>query len=283
MAQLDFTEIVPASISTPASGVDSLFVDTTKELKKKDSNGNVVTYYTGRAATSAHADPWFDVTAYGTCDKTGVADSTAATGYVICHNDLTGNVTGGLNDLGLVTGINQKLVSDNLGVYPQGLLSATTAAVTVTANANTIVAGGLNVCPAPANSLKIGDTFRFSIDGSFTGTATATAIQVHLGTAGTTADAVILTASVTGAVGTSQARIVGEFTFRTIGAAGTVNGAILLTQVGATGLGNAAVLPVVCTTTTAPNTTTTNYFTVSLLSAASGSSGTTQNGIIEKL
>lgn len=162
-----------------------------------------------------------------------------------------------------------------------GAPTATTAAVTVNANANTIVAGGLNVCKIPANSINIGTSFRSVILGSFTGTATATAIQVHLGTAGTTADAVILTASVTGAVGTCQCRIVIEFTFRTIGASGSVFGSILLTQATATGLGNATVIPVVCTTTTAPNTTVDNWLTISLLSAASGSSGTTQNGTIE--
>jgi hypothetical protein len=200
---------------------------------------------------------------------------------IISLNNVSNNITANVTNNGIVTGQNQFIIKDNIGDILSGGLSSTTAAVTVVANANTIVAGGLNICPIPSNSLNIGTSFRVTIMGSFTGTATATAIQVHLGTAGTVADAVILTASVTGAVGTSQGKIVIDFTFRTIGAAGTVFGAILLTQASALGLGNAAVLPVVCTTTTAPNTTTANYITVSLLSAAAGSSGTTQNGIIE--
>lgn len=204
--------------------------------------------------------------------------------YILRNNDCTGNVTGAINDLGVITGQSQKLSENNIGGLNIGRIGIPiTANVAVAANANTIVAGGLNVCPIPANCLKIGTHIRVTIEGTFTGTVTATAMQLHLGTAGTVADAVILTASVTGAVGTSRGKLILECTIRTIGAAGTLVGSVLLLQVGVTGLGNAAVLDIVGTTTTAPNTTVANYLTVSLLSAAAGSSGTVQTGYIEIL
>lgn len=156
-----------------------------------------------------------------------------------------------------------------------------TAPVTVTANAETIIIGGLNVCKIPKSSLNIGTTFRITIIGSFTGTATATAIRVRLGAAGTTIDNLIQTASITGAIGTSQCKIMMEFTFRTVGAATSQNGAIQVNQIGTTGLSNAAVNCVVTTTTASGDNTIDGWLTVSMLTAASGSSGTVQNAFIE--
>jgi hypothetical protein len=168
-----------------------------------------------------------------------------------------------------------------LNPIDSGIL-ATTANVTVTAAATTTIAGGATT-PVPLNSLQAGSTFKVTIIGSFTGTATATAFRVHLGTAGTNSDAIIFTASVTGAIGTAQAWIEIIFTIRTTGASGTLQGTMVVHQNSATGVANAALSVVAGTTTTAPNTTVNNFMTISVLSAASGSSGTVQNVVVERL
>lgn len=166
-------------------------------------------------------------------------------------------------------------------------ITAIASNVTVTANATTVIVGGTPSAPIPANSIDVGTTFRVTILGSFTGTATATAFRIHLGTAGTASDAIILTASVTGGVGTSVAKCVIDLTFRTVGAAGTVSGYLTIEQHAAAIVGVSAAAGgqsvVAGTTTTAPNTTVNNFVTVSILSAASGSSGTVSNAIIERL
>lgn len=168
-----------------------------------------------------------------------------------------------------------------LNPLDSGIL-ATVANTTVTAGATTTIAGGSTVS-VPANTMQAGSTYKVTILGSFTGTATATAFRVHLGTLGTNADAVIYTSSVTGAVGTAQACIEIIFTIRTVGASGTLQGTTIIHQNSATGVAAATISVVAGTTTTAPNTTVNNFMTISILSAASGSSGTVQNVIIERL
>jgi hypothetical protein len=207
--------------------------------------------------------------------------------YEIEGNNCLGNTTANITDSGTVSGQNQKFVSGNLGHMLEGGVCAITSAVSVVANANTIVAGGLNICPVPANAIRVQTTIRVTVTGSFTqATAgTAVAVQVHLGTAGTVADAVIATHALTSGVGTSVARLIIDLTFRTIGASGTVASQLQVVQHAAAVVGISAAAgglsEVQGTTTTAPNTTTANYLTVSILSAASGVTGTTQLGIIE--
>lgn len=174
-----------------------------------------------------------------------------------------------MDDTGLLNPIDS-------GIY------ASVANVTVTAAATTNLVTGSTI-PVPANSIVVGSSYKVTIAGSFTGTATATAFRVHLGTAGTNADAIIFTSSVTGAVGTAFAAIDLIFTFRTIGAAGTLQGFLTVHQASATGVANAISTAVVATTTTAPNTTVNNFMTISVLSAAAGSSGTVNNVIVERL
>lgn len=162
-----------------------------------------------------------------------------------------------------------------------------TGNVTVTANATTVIVGGTPTAPIGANTIQANVSYRVTIIGSFTGTATATAFRIHLGTAGSASDAIILTASVTGGVGTSLAKCVIDMTFRTVGAAGTVSGYLTINQHAGAIVGVSAAASgqsvVVGTTTTAPNTTVNNYMTVSILSAAAGSSGTVSNATIERL
>lgn len=206
-------------------------------------------------------------------------------GIIVTDNNLALNVSGSMIDLSTVTSQTQKVIKDNIGHLYHGLISSITSSATVTAATNNIIVGGsgLTACPIPINSPRVGDVFRYTINGSFTGTATSTAVQVHLGPSGNTVDNTILTSSFTGAVGTTQSRIVGDFTFRTVGTAGTVEGTTLVTQIGTSGISNVAVNSSLNTTTTAPNTVQNNYLTISILSATGGTSGTVQSAYIEKL
>lgn len=211
-----------------------------------------------------------------------LAAGAAANGFLITDNDLTGNVSGAISDASTITAFQQKDISDNIGHIIKGMQYSRTATVAFAANANTVVGGGTNNLAIPQSSLRAGTSFRVTIYGSGTGTVTATAFELHLGTAGTTADAKIFTASVTGAVGTSQFKAVIDFTFFTVGASITGSGNLAINQAGATGVSNAAAIDVVGTITTAV-TTANNYLTISILTAAAGSSGTIQNCIVEVL
>lgn len=163
--------------------------------------------------------------------------------------------------------------------------SAITAAIAniTLAAAGTVVAVGGATFPAGANTIPIGASYRITIEGTFTGTVTATTFRVHLGTAGTAADAIIATGAVTGAVGTAIARIEILVTFRTVGAAGTLQAFLNVLQPGVVGVSNLANNLVAMTTTTAPNTTVNNLLTVSVVSAAAGSSGTINLATIERI
>lgn len=197
---------------------------------------------------------------------------------------LSGNTTPGITDSGSVTGFNQKEVADNLGALLTDGIAATTAASAAINTTQTIVAGGLNIAPIPANSLQVGSTIRATLQGTCTASvANASTFRVLLGTAGTTADAVMGSAAVTSAAtGTTigfKVEIV--FTVRTIGAAGSIAGSAQISNTGITGIStnNSNVIPL--TIVTAPNTTVANYLSISYVSAAATTTCTFQNGIIE--
>lgn len=167
--------------------------------------------------------------------------------------------------------------------FGAGLIGSITANVSVISNSfNKLLTTSGKI---PANSLQAGDAFRVTIQGSFTGNVSATAFRVYFGPLGTTGDPVIHTASVTGAVGTAEAKLVMEFTFRTIGATGTLAGAMVVEQAaGAVGITNqAAVAVIATTTTTAPDTTVDAFFTIGLLTANPGATGTVRTVTIEKI
>lgn len=168
------------------------------------------------------------------------------------------------------------------------LLMLNSEIAAIVANASLVAAGTLTLvggtnAPVGANTIQVGGGLRIIIEGSFTGTATATTFRVHYGTAGSTADAIIATGAVTGAVGTALARVEILVTFRTVGASGTLQAYLNVQQPGVVGLSNAANSLVAMTTTTAPNTTVNNYLTVSVVSAAAGTTGTIALATIERL
>ena len=71
MAKLNLTNTANASISTPASGITSVFVDTTKALSTKDDTGAVATFYgSGSSPTFA------TVTTTGAIELGNASDTT---------------------------------------------------------------------------------------------------------------------------------------------------------------------------------------------------------------
>lgn len=227
----------------------------------------------------------FGVNALGINIQTG-----AYAAYKIKDNiGLENNTTKGITDSGTVANQIQKDVSDNLGATIKGGISATTATSGAINTTETIVAGGLAINGAtaviPANSLQIGTTIKITMNGTCTSTAAnVSTFTLRMGTAGTTADASVATAA-TSVAATSGTNIgftaTMLFTVRTIGATGTIVGAMTVSNTGITGISanNSQSIPLTATATL--NTTTANYIEVTYKSAATTTTSTFQNGIVE--
>lgn len=204
-------------------------------------------------------------------------------GYIVTGNNVSGNTTANITDSGSVSGQNQKQIQDNLGHQLAGKEAAIVAASAGINTTETIVTGGLNVLPVPANSIMPGTSIRITLSGTCVATAAvANTFRVRLGTAGTTADTQIASVALTGATGTQVFKTVLEFTFRTVGASGTIAGSALTVNAAATGI-VAAVTNIQALTVAAPNTTTANYLSVTFQSAATTSTVTFQTAIVEIL
>lgn len=134
----------------------------------------------------------------------------------ITGNDLSGNTTAPIT-LNASTFTNGQLIlRDNIGLAQAPTPIVAGAAVTAT---ETVI----HSMQIPAAGFNIGSTIRLNARATQTSTGTVTG-RMRLGTAGTTADALI--ASSTSAAGTSTIGIVADsmITIRTIGSPGTVIG-----------------------------------------------------------
>lgn len=222
---------------------------------------------------------------------TGISIAAGTYGnYIIEGNIITGNTTAPITDSGSVTGQNQKKIDQNVGDTICGIVSATIAASAAINTTETIVAGGLNLAPFPANSVRVGDTFRITLLGTCTSSvANVSTFRLHWGTAGTISDAIIASQAITAAATGTTIPFKFEFIFtvRTLGSTGTIFGTIVtLSQGLATGTSSG--LQAFSVNTLAPtffallNTTTANYMSLSYQSAAATTTCTFQNGIIEK-
>lgn len=202
---------------------------------------------------------------------------------------LENNTAKGLVDSGVVANQNQKDVSDNLGALQKGGISATTANSGAINTTETIVAGGLAIngdtAVIPANTLQIGTTFRVTMFGTCTSTAAnVSTFTLRMGTAGTTADASVATAATS--VAATSGTTIGfcatmVFTVRTIGATGTIDGFMTLGNTGITGISANNHQTILLTTSATLNTTTANYIEVTYKSAATTTTSTFHNGIVE--
>jgi hypothetical protein len=109
--------------------------------------------------------------------------------YQITDNrGLDANTTAGIVDGGTTTVPAKKAVGMNLGLTPA---TTTRATATTASNTETVLAQ----IALPANSMTVGSTYRIKVYGGFSNTlatAATTTWRVRLGTAGTTADAIVV-------------------------------------------------------------------------------------------
>ena len=202
----------------------------------------------------------------------GAAPSTPASGKLSVYADTADSLL--------------KSIADDtaIRVYGQNALHSLTAATGAINTTETIITGGLNNARIYANMLKVGTTIRATMQGTCTSTvANASTWRFRLGTLGTTADGVIASAanSVAAASGTNipfEAQLI--LTVRTIGAAATLSGYLKLCNTGVTGI-SAVTVQVVQATASAFNSTVDNWLSATYVSAATTTTSTFQNAMLE--
>jgi hypothetical protein len=116
---------------------------------------------------------------------------------------------------------------------------------------------------APPQGWQVGTTFRWSFTGVQTAAAVGACIlTVRIGTAGTTGDAAVMTATfpVSTVAAAIPFRMDVELTVRTIGAAATVSGKVTLYQGSAAGAGGAVAVAIPVAVFVAFNSTTAQQF-----------------------
>ena len=197
---------------------------------------------------------------------------TPSTGQAVMYVDITDKIQKLIDDAGTVRAFAQNA--------PCSIVAAS-AAINTT---ETIIVGGLNNCKIYANQLKVGTAIRATLEGTCTSSAAnASTWRFRFGTAGTTADGVLGSAanSVAATSGTAipfEAQL--TLTVRTIGATGTIAGYLKLINTGVTGI-SAVATQVVALTPTAIDTTVDNWLSVTYVAAATTTTCTFQNAVIE--
>jgi hypothetical protein len=200
--------------------------------------------------------------------------------------DATVSAAGATSTSVVTNGATQTLTSKTLtspvinnptftGFGAVAVLTATTAALNTT---ETVLVS------ATIPTAVVGTTYRITLQGTTTSTvANVSTFTLRAGTAGTTADASIATATVTAAAtGTSVPfRVVIEYTLRTNGTTGNGQGLMQLVNNGTTGIAATATAVAALTTSATFNTTTATKLDITYKSAATTTTTTFQNAIIE--
>lgn len=177
-------------------------------------------------------------------------------------NIITGNTTP-INDATTFAASSQKNINSNVGVA-SGLLKVTANNVATTTTVEAVV---LQI-PLPANSVKVGTTFRYTLVCHPAAT-TVTTCRVRIGTAGTNADAAVIVMSATALTNAATRYLTGTTSVNVSGASATHIGAGIeeigtITTVGtaaaATGTFNTAVANFVSVTLQNTSTTTTTVY-----------------------
>lgn len=163
----------------------------------------------------------------------------------------------------------------------KGLQTSITAALAAITNTETLVVSAPLV---PGVTLQPGTKIRITIEGTSTSTvANVTTFTVRAGVLGTIADAsvVAFATAVAGTTGTAiPFKAVIELTVRTLGSAGTAAGSLTITANAATAIGG-AVTTVVAGTSATLATTTATFLDVTLNNAAATTAETVQDATIE--
>lgn len=181
----------------------------------------------------------------------------------VCDNVIVGNTTA-LTDATTIASTAQKNISGNLGTSGGGLAKTTANNATVTTTTETVVLQ----LPLPANSVKVGTTFRFTL-WLHPAATTVTTTRLRIGTAGTSADASVIVMSATALTNTASRWSQGMSSVNVTGASATHIGGGMeeigtLTAVGtaaaATGTFNSGVANFVSVTVANTTSTTTTVF-----------------------
>jgi hypothetical protein len=204
----------------------------------------------------------------------GTVPPTPTAGTVALYNDSADNRFKRLASDGQV-----KSVVDNI-------LNCRIAAITPTANTDTIITNGTSSWQGSANELTAGSEILVRIAGTSTTTAAGSQVfTVRYGTAGTTADTAIATCTVVAATSGTAIPFYIELmlTVRTVGSSGTLYGIGNITNQGTTGFYTLSGGITIMAGSLVMNTTTTGYINVSYNSGNASTAATFQQVIIKVL
>ncbi len=158
---------------------------------------------------------------------------------------------------------------------------ASSAASAAINTAETIITPAFQI---PANFLQVGTTYRITVSGTCTSTvANLSTFTLRIGPNGTTADTSIATITCTAAASGTTIPFTATFlvTIRSIGAGGTVMGSGMIVNSGVTGISSNGVGGGGATATAAVNTTVANFLELTYKSAATTTTCTFQQAVIE--
>lgn len=134
--------------------------------------------------------------------------------FALTQGSFTANTTNLVDNSTIISG-GSKFISNNVGLV-DGLQTATANLATVTTTVETVV---LQI-PIPANSLKVGNAFRYSLYYHPAATSIIT-VRARIGTAGTSADAAVVTMSATALTETGPVFATGVSGITAIGTSAT--------------------------------------------------------------
>lgn len=213
-----------------------------------------------------------------TANGTGILIAAGTYGsYAYEGNNVSGNTTAGISDLGSVATTDQKRRGGNLGSLLKGPIASLAAPQATVSTTNTAIL----VARIPANSVQVNDYIRLECHGisSLTGTVI---FNVRVGATGTAAGGVPADGAAWTAI-TSAAQLANQragfsamLVVRSIGASGTV-------QCEGVGYAQAAVLPTFVAAVTTPTAVTTAVWFITIACTCSTGTWTAQEATITVL
>lgn len=236
------------------------------------TNGVNVTPYNGAGVTTlALGGNVIGPTENFPANGTGILLNAGAVTYgplIIQDNNIAGNTTA-LSDASTFAATVQKLVGTNAGLLNGGTkVTGNNAAVTTTVE--TVVLS----LPIPANTVKVGTTFRYTMIAHPLATTILTC-RVHVGSTGTVSDASLIIMSATNLTAAGTRYLTGTTTVQVTGASATHIGAgIECTAV------NIVVTGAATGATGTFNSTVANFVTVTLQNTVSTTT-TVYGGVLE--
>lgn len=188
---------------------------------------------------------------------------------MIQNNLLAGNGTP-LTDNSTQANSSQKFLSGNTG-----LTGGSSGQLLIGAIVTTTVEAVVLRIPLPINSLKVGSTFRYTLNYIPAAVATIITVRARFGTAGTIADAAVIVMSADTAVATARIAS-GLITVQAVGAGATTARGVGVSHTGTTATGGAGA----GTISAAFSSTVANFLTITLQNTTSTTT-TVIGGVLE--